>query len=53
MGSSGRDVTDLFRAADRALTRAVEAGVALAVPVDGSPTCGSSRMQAPPSRGAA
>ena len=39
---SGRDVTELFRAAaDRALERAVRAGVGLAVLVDGSPTCGS------------
>ncbi|MGC4785036.1 DUF523 domain-containing protein [Micromonospora zamorensis] len=36
-------VTNLFRlAARRALDRAVEAGVALAILVDGSPTCGSS-----------
>ena len=41
--ASGRDVTELFRAAaERALDRAVQAGVALAVLVDGSPTCGSS-----------
>ncbi|MEV5768122.1 DUF523 domain-containing protein [Micromonospora sp. NPDC052213] len=41
----GRDVTDLFRlAARRALHRAVEANVALAVLVDGSPTCGSSTV---------
>jgi uncharacterized protein YbbK (DUF523 family) len=40
---SGRDVTELYRAAARrALDRAREAGVALAVLVDGSPTCGSS-----------
>ncbi|MFC6021403.1 DUF523 domain-containing protein [Plantactinospora solaniradicis] len=40
---NGADVTSLFRlAARRALDRAVEAGVALAVLVDGSPTCGSS-----------
>ncbi len=40
---SGGDVTELFRAAaDRALRRAIDAGVALAVLVDGSPTCGSS-----------
>lgn len=40
--SSGRDVTDLFRAAaERALDRALQAGVGLAVLVDGSPTCGS------------
>jgi uncharacterized protein YbbK (DUF523 family) len=39
----GRDVTELFRvAARRTLDRAREAGVALAVLVDGSPTCGSS-----------
>lgn len=42
---SGNDVTELFRrAARRALDRAKEAGVALAVLVDGSPTCGSSRV---------
>ncbi len=41
--SSGRDVTELFRAAaHQALRRAIDAGVALAVLVDGSPTCGSS-----------
>jgi uncharacterized protein YbbK (DUF523 family) len=40
---SGRDVTELFRAAaERALQRAIDAGVGLAVLVDGSPTCGSS-----------
>jgi len=40
---SGHDVTELFRAAARrALDRAIQAGVALAVLVDGSPTCGSS-----------
>ncbi|MET8152419.1 DUF523 domain-containing protein [Actinoplanes sp. NPDC049668] len=40
--ASGRDVTDLFRAAaQRAVDRAVQAGVGLAVLVDGSPTCGS------------
>jgi uncharacterized protein YbbK (DUF523 family) len=40
---SGRDVTELFRAASRrALHRAIDADVALAVLVDGSPTCGSS-----------
>jgi uncharacterized protein YbbK (DUF523 family) len=39
---SGRDVSELFRlAARRALDRAREARVALAVLVDGSPTCGS------------
>ncbi|GIJ57457.1 hypothetical protein Vau01_049730 [Virgisporangium aurantiacum] len=39
---SGRDVTELFRAAARrALDRAIQSGVALAVLVDGSPTCGS------------
>jgi uncharacterized protein YbbK (DUF523 family) len=42
---NGADVTSLFRlAARRALDRAVEAGVALAVLVDGSPTCGSSMI---------
>jgi uncharacterized protein YbbK (DUF523 family) len=41
--ASGRDVTGLFRAAaDRALDRALQARVGLAVLVDGSPTCGSS-----------
>lgn len=41
--ATGADVTNLFRlAARRALDRAVEAGVALAILVDGSPTCGSS-----------
>lgn len=36
-------MTSLFRlVARRALDRAVEAGVALAILVDGSPTCGSS-----------
>lgn len=40
--STGRDVTDLFRtAARRAVDRAVQAGVRIAVLVDGSPTCGS------------
>ncbi|MGC4868155.1 DUF523 domain-containing protein [Micromonospora sp. DT53] len=40
--ASGRDVTELFRAAaHRALQRAIDAHVALAVLVDGSPTCGS------------
>ncbi|MFI7492755.1 DUF523 domain-containing protein [Micromonospora echinaurantiaca] len=40
--SSGRDVTELFQAAaQRALDRALQAGVGLAVLVDGSPTCGS------------
>ena len=40
--ASGRDVTDLFRAAAQlALDRALQAGVGLAVLVDGSPTCGS------------
>jgi uncharacterized protein YbbK (DUF523 family) len=39
----GRDVTELFRdAAHRAVQRAIDAHVALAVLVDGSPTCGSS-----------
>ncbi|WP_327043069.1 DUF523 domain-containing protein [Micromonospora ureilytica] len=41
--ASGRDVTELFRAAaHRAVQRAIDAHVALAVMVDGSPTCGSS-----------
>jgi len=40
--ASGRDVTELFRAAaHRAVQRALDAHVALAVLVDGSPTCGS------------
>ncbi|MGK5684311.1 DUF523 domain-containing protein [Actinoplanes sp. URMC 104] len=43
--STGRDVTALFRAAaDRAAERAVHAGVGLAVLVDGSPTCGTTRV---------
>jgi uncharacterized protein YbbK (DUF523 family) len=41
--ASGRDVTELFRAAaHRAVQRALDAHVALAVLVDGGPTCGSS-----------
>ncbi|MFC7549234.1 DUF523 domain-containing protein [Plantactinospora sp. GCM10030261] len=42
---SGSDVTGLFRlAARRTVDRAAAAGVALAVLVDGSPTCGSSKV---------
>ncbi|MEU7909300.1 DUF523 domain-containing protein [Actinoplanes sp. NPDC049118] len=38
----GRDVTELFQAAaQRAVDRAMQAGVGIAVLVDGSPTCGS------------
>lgn len=43
--STGDDVTELFRAAARrAADRAVRAGAGLAVLVDGSPTCGSTRV---------
>ncbi|MET8040615.1 DUF523 domain-containing protein [Micromonospora sp. NPDC005215] len=39
---SGRDVTDLFQAAaQRAVDKALQVGVGLAILVEGSPTCGS------------
>jgi uncharacterized protein YbbK (DUF523 family) len=45
MENTGADVTDLFRrAAQQAVERARAAGVAMAVLVDGSPTCGSSTV---------
>ncbi|NYH42016.1 uncharacterized protein YbbK (DUF523 family) [Micromonospora jinlongensis] len=40
--ASGHDVTELFQAAaQRAVDKALQAGVGLAILVEGSPTCGS------------